>query len=102
MPGSHLIFDRAGLNSALAAFASDTAAAADRHARAHPSLPATAAGRDFEALAVRLQEQLSRVHQAGQRRIDALQAVARAGLSQVDSLAQADEDFSAQFRTEGL
>lgn len=100
MPSSHLNFDRDQLALALVELAEQTAGAARTHAQATPTIPPTAAGRDFHATAARLQEALSRVHQVGQRRIDALHEITQAGTQQVDEFVHADEDFANTLRVE--
>lgn len=91
-------YDHDQVLSALTGAQAVTQRLAQAHAQARPALPETAAGRDFAATAARLQAAFDRVHQVGQRRIDALAASAAAGKTQINHLSTTDADTARSFQ----
>lgn len=91
---SGLFLDHAGALEALQSLASDGEEQLARHTSVSPSLPATAAGRDFADRGAAIAAMLQRLHDTGTERIDAVLTTADAAAGQVQALRDVDKQLA--------
>lgn len=98
MSQSRIHYDHDEVLHALSRAEAQARDASAAHSQARPAMPVSAAGKEFTALAERLQSAFLRVHETGQRRVDVLAQSLAAGTSQVENFTRADEDIAESFQ----
>lgn len=91
---SELTLDITAARGALQTMSEETDTQRHRHASGPPDFPVSAAGAGFAAQGAMLRELLTRVHNVGTQRLNAVAATAVAATQQVEVYLAEDEDFA--------
>ncbi|QGU06476.1 hypothetical protein COCCU_02610 [Corynebacterium occultum] len=93
---SEISLDITAARSALREMSEETDIQRHRHAARTPDFPVSAAGAGFASHGVRLRDMLTRLHDLGSERLDAVAVTTIAASRQVEVYHVTDEDFGVE------